>query len=147
MLNSLSPLSKLLALILTCLCVLRLADAAGTGCPLPPTAILNLVDAPLSPLVSPNPAQMHLLILSLLTFSSISDVAQSELRLAGLRIQLRWFMPSRRRTRRHRFDGTQFRGSTISGRTRTLLVKALLENSSPAPVMPQVPDGSIVQEI
>lgn len=88
-------LLKIFFLILFCLAAVRTTIAEENGYRQPPPAIMDLVDAPPTPMVSISPLQTHLLILSLPSFPPISEVAQPELRLAGLRINPRAFAPSR----------------------------------------------------
>ncbi len=76
--------------------VLCLGSAtAGDGYRQPPQEIIDLVDAPPTPSISISPDESHMLILYPPSFPSIAEVAQPELRLAGLRINPRVFGPSR----------------------------------------------------
>lgn len=52
----------------------------------PPKAIADLIEAPLTPSVSIGPDQETMLLLSLPGYPSIEEVAQEELRIAGVRI-------------------------------------------------------------
>jgi len=62
---------------------------------MPPKAIADLVDAPRSPVVSVSPDQKWMLLLKYPALTSIEDLSQPELRLAGLRINPRTNGPSR----------------------------------------------------
>ncbi len=62
---------------------------------MPPKAIADLVDAPRTPLVSISPDQKWMLLMNYPTLTSIEDLSQPELRLAGLRINPRTNGPSR----------------------------------------------------
>ena len=53
---------------------------------IPPKAIADLVDAPVTPSISLSPDKKHLLILERTSLPSIAELSQPELRLAGLRI-------------------------------------------------------------
>ncbi len=59
-------------------------DATG-GYRLPPPEIVALIDAPPTPLVSLDPSRQWLLVLRQASLPPLSEVAQPELRLAGLR--------------------------------------------------------------
>ena len=56
------------------------------GYKMPPKAIRDLVDAPLTPVVSISSDKKHILILERASLPSIEELSQTELRLAGLRI-------------------------------------------------------------
>ncbi len=62
---------------------------------MPPKAIAELVDAPLTPDMSVSPNQDWILLMELPSLPPISELAQPELRLAGLRINPRNNGPSR----------------------------------------------------
>ena len=62
---------------------------------MPPQAIADLVDAPLTPAVSIDPDRTRLLLLAPETLPPIAELAQPELRIAGLRINPRTGGPSR----------------------------------------------------
>ena len=62
---------------------------------MPPKAIADLVDAPLLPSVNISPKQNWLLLMEMPNLPPISELAQPELRLAGLRINPRTNGPSR----------------------------------------------------
>jgi dipeptidyl aminopeptidase/acylaminoacyl peptidase len=62
---------------------------------MPPQAIADLVDAPMTPMVLISPDSQYLLILERAPLPSIAEVAQPELRLGGLRINPRTNGPSR----------------------------------------------------
>ena len=70
---------------------------AQDGYQTPPPALAALVDAPLTPAVSVSPDDARLLIMTPQTLSSISELAEPELRLAGSRINPRNNGPSRGR--------------------------------------------------
>ena len=53
---------------------------------IPPKAIADLVDAPVTPSINLSPDKKHLLILQRTSLPSIAELSQPELRLAGLRI-------------------------------------------------------------
>ena len=53
---------------------------------IPPKAIADLVDAPVTPSINLSPDKKHLLILERTSLPSIAELSQPELRLAGLRI-------------------------------------------------------------
>lgn len=95
MLDHSESLYKIFFLLLFCFATVRMALAEENGYRQPPHAIMDLVDAPPTPLVSVSPVQTHLLIMSLPSFPSIAELAQPELRLAGLRINPKTFAPSR----------------------------------------------------
>ena len=59
---------------------------ADDGYKIPPKAIADLVDAPITPNVRLSPDKKHLLILERTSLPSIEELSQPELRLAGLRI-------------------------------------------------------------
>jgi dipeptidyl aminopeptidase/acylaminoacyl peptidase len=65
---------------------------------LPPKAIADIVDAPGSPIVIPSPDAKVLLIVEKPALPSIQEVAQPELKLAGLRINPRSNGPAQSRT-------------------------------------------------
>ena len=59
------------------------------GYKMPPKAIRDLVDAPLTPVVYISSDKKHILILERASLPSIEELSQTELRLAGLRINPR----------------------------------------------------------
>ncbi|HWR82506.1 MAG TPA: prolyl oligopeptidase family serine peptidase [Candidatus Deferrimicrobium sp.] len=71
--------------------------ASGPELPyqMPPKAIADLVDAPPTPIVFVGPDQQWLLILKYPPLTTLEDLSQPELRLAGLRINPRTNGPSR----------------------------------------------------
>ncbi len=71
----------------------------------PPESIASLIDAPLTPLVSISPDRQWMVLLERPKYPSIAEVAQPELRLAGLRINPRNNGPSRERY----YNGLEFR--------------------------------------
>ncbi len=64
---------------------------------MPPKAVADLVDAPPTPSVNIDPTNQWMLIMSVPSFPSIDELAQPELRLAGMRINPRTNGPSRGR--------------------------------------------------
>lgn len=64
---------------------------------MPPKAIADLIDAPPTPGVSLDPTRQWMLIMEMPNLPSIDEVAQPELRLAGMRINPKTFGPSRSR--------------------------------------------------
>lgn len=62
---------------------------------LPPPEILTLADAPMPPYHSPSPSNRYLLQLQLSRYKSLEELTQTELRLAGLRINPANFNQSR----------------------------------------------------
>jgi dipeptidyl aminopeptidase/acylaminoacyl peptidase len=68
---------------------------AATEYRMPPKAIADLVDAPPTPAVSVGPDRQWMLIMERPSLPSISELAQPELRLAGMRINPRTNGPSR----------------------------------------------------
>ena len=69
--------------------------SSNTNYRMPPKAIADLVDAPLPPSVSVSPNQDWLLLMEMPSLPPISELAQPELKLAGLRINPRTNGPSR----------------------------------------------------
>jgi len=65
------------------------------GYKLPPKAIADLIDAPLTPAASLSPAGNIMLLLGRASLPSIEEIAQEELRLAGIRINPRTNSSSR----------------------------------------------------
>ena len=61
----------------------------------PPTAILNLANAKLTPTVSINDKGDWMLIMERSAMPTVEELAQPELRIAGLRINPNNFSPSR----------------------------------------------------
>ena len=72
-------------------------EATGTSYQTPPQVLVDLVDAPLIPLVSVSPDHQWVLLMERPSLPSIAELAQPELRLAGLRINPRTNGPSRSR--------------------------------------------------
>lgn len=99
----------------------------------PPEALARLVDAPVTPQVSLSPDRAHLLLMEQPPLPSIEELAQPELRLAGLRINPRNSGPSRTRY----FNRLVFRSLT-DGSER--VVDGLPENARIADVA-WAPDG------
>jgi len=69
--------------------------SSNTKYRMPPKAIADLVDAPLPPSVSISPNRDWMLLMEMPNLPPISELAQPELRLAGLRINPRTNGPSR----------------------------------------------------
>ncbi len=69
--------------------------AAQSGYQQPPPAIASVLDAPLTPLVSPSPSRTRLLLSERAGYPSIAEVAAPEFKLAGLRFDPRSNGPSR----------------------------------------------------
>ena len=65
------------------------------GYQMPPEALANLVDAPTTPAVSLSPDHSHMLLMHRPSLPSIAELAEPELRLAGIRINPRNNGPSR----------------------------------------------------
>lgn len=61
----------------------------------PPKAILEIVDAPSTPAIKISPNHQHLLLLEYVNFLTIEEIAQDELKLAGIRINPKIYGPSR----------------------------------------------------
>ena len=59
---------------------------ADDGYKMPPKAIVDIVDAPMTPRISISPDKKHVLLLERPSLPSIKELAQPELRLAGVRI-------------------------------------------------------------
>ncbi|HVR42600.1 MAG TPA: prolyl oligopeptidase family serine peptidase, partial [Thermoanaerobaculia bacterium] len=82
------------------------APVAGeaAGYQRPPESLARLVDAPLTPFVQASPDRATLLLLDRAALPPVAEVAEPELRLAGLRINPRIHAPSRASS----FDGLRF---------------------------------------
>ena len=61
-------------------------SAEDDGYKMPPKAIVDIVDAPKTPNISISPSKKHVLLLGKPSLPSIKELAQPELRLAGVRI-------------------------------------------------------------
>jgi dipeptidyl aminopeptidase/acylaminoacyl peptidase len=85
----------LLALVLVAAVIANLFAQDPSGYQTPPSAITQLVDAPNTPTVSISPDGKWMLLMEQPGYPSIDEVAQPELRLAGLRINPRTNGPSR----------------------------------------------------
>ena len=59
---------------------------ADDGYKMPPKAIVDIVDAPKTPNISISPNKEYLLLLGKQSLISIEELSQSELKLAGIRI-------------------------------------------------------------
>ena len=64
---------------------MRVAEPLSGYC-VPPKAIADLADAPLTPHISLNPERTWMMVMAPAAFPSIAELARPELRLAGLRI-------------------------------------------------------------
>ncbi|WP_457651674.1 S9 family peptidase [Rhodocaloribacter sp.] len=95
-------------LVFAGLCWLVAGAAAQERYRTPPEALARLVDAPVTPQVSLSPDRAHLLLMEQPSLPSIEELAQPELRLAGLRINPRNGGPSRARS----FNRLTFRSLT-----------------------------------
>jgi dipeptidyl aminopeptidase/acylaminoacyl peptidase len=71
------------------------APAADTGYKLPPQVLVDIVDAPPTPGASLDPHRQWLLIVDRPSLPPISELAERELRLGGLRIRPQTHAPSR----------------------------------------------------
>ncbi len=72
-------------------------DEAESGYRMPPPELVEIIDAPPTPSVDIGPRRMHLLIQERPALPSIAEVAQPELRLAGIRLNPVTNAPSRER--------------------------------------------------
>lgn len=68
---------------------------AQQGYQMPPKSIADIVDAPQTPAISVSPSGEWMLLLERAEYPSIEELAQPELRIAGLRINPRTYGPSR----------------------------------------------------
>src|SRR5690606_26982944 len=91
------PEAMRLTLVLALLLALAAPLSAGERYRMPPKAIASLIDAPQTPAVSLGPDNKTLVILDIPSHPPIAELAQPELRLAGLRINPRTSGPSRQR--------------------------------------------------
>ena len=82
---------------IACLALPAAAQPTATGYQLPPKEILAIADAPPTPWVVPTPDRRNLLVFGWDSMTPISELAEPELRLAGQRIQPRFFGLSRTR--------------------------------------------------
>lgn len=83
------------ALILVLLLGLAAGAHAQDGYQTPPPELARLVDAPATPVLSLSPDRAHYALMTPSELPTIADLAQEELRLAGLRINPRTNAPSR----------------------------------------------------
>lgn len=100
------------------LLVLPLSLHAQDGYQMPPDNLKKLADVPPTPRVSVSPTQSHMLLMEQASLPPIEELAQTELRLAGIRINPRTNGPSRVRLAYtglalHNMDGSNERA--ISG--------------------------------
>ena len=103
-----------LLLVLAPSAVLAAEDASAYR--MPPQVLADIIDAPQTPAVALSPDGAWLLVLNRPGYPSIAEVAQPELRLAGLRINPR----SNGRSRQLPLDGLTFR-RLADGRVLPLL--------------------------
>lgn len=78
-------------------CLSPLSTMGQEGYQTPPEALARLVDAPATPALSVSPDEKHLLLLEQQSLPSIAELAEPELRLAGIRLNPRTMGPSRTR--------------------------------------------------
>ena len=97
----------------------------------PPKAIADLVQAPLTPAVSINPEGTWMALLERAGFPSIEELAQPELRIAGLRINPRTNGPSRSSSYRNMVFKSVLNGREVA--VTGLPEKAQIENVSWSP--------------
>lgn len=97
----------------------------------PPEAILDLIDAPPTPLVRLSPTEQYMLLLERPGYPSIAEVSQEELRIAGLRINPR----TNGSSRSYQYTGMQVQavGETTARRVEGLPEEARLENFAWSP--------------
>lgn len=105
------------SLVLLSLLVLPASVQAQDGYQMPPANLKKLADVPPTPRVSVSPSQSHMLLMEQASLPPIEELAQPELRLAGLRINPRTNGPSRVRfaytgLTLHNMDGTNERPIT-----------------------------------
>ena len=93
-----SNIAKRLFFALTVLLLFVAPALAQDGYQTPPDALAKLVDAPDTPGVSLSPDRSHLLLMHQPSLPTIAELAEPELRLAGLRINPRNNGPSRSRS-------------------------------------------------
>ena len=89
------PLLPLLPLSVGLMAASSLATAQDSGYQLPPAALQAIVDAPRAPTLSLSPKRNLAAMLATPSLPGISEVAQPELKLAGLRINPRTYSASR----------------------------------------------------
>lgn len=89
------PLLPLLPLSVGLMAASSLATAQDSGYQLPPAALQAIVDAPRAPTLSLSPKRNLAAMLATPSLPGISEVAQPELKLAGLRINPRTYSSSR----------------------------------------------------
>lgn len=89
-------LAALCSFILIC-CMSPLASMGQEGYQTPPEALARLVDAPTTPTLSMSPDEKYLLLMDQQSLPSIAELAEPELRLAGIRLNPRIMGPSRAR--------------------------------------------------
>lgn len=91
------PGAALLALVLLAAGAPLAAQPSATGYQLPPQQILEIADAPPTPWVVPTPDRRSLLVFDWNLLTPIAELAETELRLGGQRIQPRYAGQSRTR--------------------------------------------------
>lgn len=99
------PISLALALLLALAIIPTGAAALEGGYRMPPAVLADMIDAPPTPRVDVSPDRAWILLLDSPGLPSIEEVAQPELRLAGMRINPATNGPSRQRT----LSGLRFR--------------------------------------
>jgi dipeptidyl aminopeptidase/acylaminoacyl peptidase len=87
--------SRLLLPLIAALALFPISTAGTTGYQKPPAELAKIVDAPLTPIVRVSPDRSHLLLLERPALPPIRELAEPELRLAGLRINPATHGPSR----------------------------------------------------
>jgi len=83
------PMNKTVKIFVILFLSITTVTVGEDGYKMPPKAIRDLVDAPLTPVVSISSDKKHILILERASLPSIEELSQTELRLAGLRINPR----------------------------------------------------------
>lgn len=86
-----------LVIVLACACFAA-AQTPAVKYQIPPKPLADIVDAPTTPIVSLDPNREWMLLLEQSDLPSIEELAQPELRIAGLRINPRTNGPSRSRS-------------------------------------------------
>ena len=73
------------------------APADGAGYQMPPQALVDIIDRPLTPRVRTSPDRQWLILMAQPSLPTIAELAETELRLGGLRFKPQNNSPSRRR--------------------------------------------------
>ena len=76
----------ILTLILTCSLLPAVISQEPLKYQLPPAEIIQIVDAPVTPVISVSPDRMNILIIQPSPIISIKELSAEELRIGGLRI-------------------------------------------------------------